>query len=252
MIIKLNCLTTEQYRALNAILTGPDNLVDPPLGCSGWIDPDNIPASVRQLKVISLLAAKETKTGFEVTVKVKQEAMAVPRILKTEGDYPVVKVSIGPVLTLLRGMGLYPEYTQGFPDGGETMRGTVELVSLRRAGSGDMTVRAPSQEWFDLIKGLSEYNYGEVTFAVDTQDIMGYSGFPGCTLWLFPGDKDGRNISENLDYVREPPRPRPEELVYHHDHGGALGISTNYDDLKAFHEILGRALANLAARRVEK
>jgi hypothetical protein len=258
MIIKLENLIGSQFGKLSALLAGEDNLLPPPPGFKYWVnrgDEESGPMhSVKRIKFAHLVEANEKKSRFTVTLKVLEEAEATNYDVKSSaGDArTTVPISSAPLLRLIQSTGLYPAEIQGLKDEDAFLKPTMELVVLGRAGSGDMPVHRPDDNWVKLMRGLSEFNYGKVSIVVQTDQSTGYEGYPGCTLWLVPGDENGQNLSEEDSRDKERRRSRPDDIIRSHGNGGNLGISTNYDDLKELHEAIGRALKNMEGRREKK
>ena len=138
--------------------------------------------------------------------------------------------------------------------------GIQREVELFRDGSGSRVVLMPQptetpENWLDNMKKVSKINYGRVTVVVKTLSSApsDYSGYPGCALILFPGDKRGR-----LDDGQGPDRMgsklynfTPAQLAEGGSivHPHALTLLTNYDDVKKLRDALTVALKDIRKRK---
>ena len=138
--------------------------------------------------------------------------------------------------------------------------GIQREVELYRDGSGSRVVLLPQptetpETWLDNMKKVSKVNYGRVTVVVKTlySADSDYDDYPGCALFLFPGDKRGR-----LDDGQGPDRQgtilydfTPAQLAEGGSivHLHALTLLTNYGDLKELRDALTTALNDMSKRK---
>lgn len=138
--------------------------------------------------------------------------------------------------------------------------GIQREVELYRDGSGSHVVLMPQptetpETWLDNMKKVSKINYGRVTVVVKTLHSApsDYDGYPGCALFLFPGDKRGR-----LDDGQGPDRQgtilydfTPAQLAEGSSivHPHALTLLTNYKDIEELRDALTAALKDMRKRK---
>lgn len=252
MLIKLEKLNVKQHAGLAKFLASKANHLEVPAGFQSWADfsdTSNPRANwVKKLKLVRLIESTEKRGGFSVSLDVLTEArLRIPGQPAGGREFFITQIPFNPLLKMFAALDLYPAAFTGLEEYGDALGRSTDIVTLGRAGSGDMPVRAPSDDWVRWMRRLSNFNYGKISIVIQTEfGNTDYGGYPGCVLWVHPGDEKGGSVSEN---IKEVLRNTPEELSRSNDHDEAFGISTNFRDLVEFHEALGRAIDNMRARR---